>query len=368
MATSIAPAPLADPGDADGPLADGSTQDVVQRTGWGGDGAPGPGSLRMFQVGAIIQHYTKSVERFNGATNFQLPDDQALDDIEAYLLTTGRVNDVDLSQVTLNDPRAESGRLLFSGDGKCSGCHANAGANFAGDGGNRNLNTGSERLRLAEVDARDIPRDGGFGGQGLAAVNFDSDGDGFNDSYGNGTFNTPPLIEAADTAPFFHTNAFDTIEQAVAFYTTDTFADSPAGKFLQGIQLDDQQIADVGTFLRVLNAAFNLAMAEQRLSAALVIDSDGRNNRSERRISDRLLELASVELLDAREVLGRKGLDQSGHHLLRTAIHESRTNIGARNPAKRRRGIERALECAIEARQRLGTGLEFELGEGTLVF
>lgn len=374
MATSIVP-PLPDPNAPDAPLADGSTLQFMERTGWSGDGAPAPGTLRMFQVGAVIQHYTKSIDRFNGSTNFLLPNDEELDAIEAYLLTTGRTTDLDLSSIVLNEPQAEAGRLLFSGAAKCSGCHANAGANFANAGGNRNLNTGSETARIPEVDARNIPLDGGFGGQNEPSFNFDSDGDGLNDSYGNGSFNTPPLIEAADTAPFFHTNAFNTIEEAVAFYTSDVFANSPSGRFLQSIdpqgiaiQLDDQQIAEVGAFLRVLNAAFNLAMAEQRLAAALAIDEANGKGRSRRQISDRLVELASVELLDARKVLGRNGLDKFGHRLVRTAIHESRNSIGVRNSTKRRRAIERALEQTIEARQRLGTGLEFELGEGNLVF
>ena len=42
--------------------------------------------------------------------------------------------------------------------------------------------------------------------------------------------NVPPLIEAADTPPLFHNNAAATIEDAVRFYTTDTFANSPDGQ------------------------------------------------------------------------------------------------------------------------------------------
>ena len=49
-------------------------------------------------------------------------------------------------------------------------------------------------------------RDAGFGGQGLAHPNFNATGFGSLDSLGNGAFNTPSLIEAADTAPFFHNN------------------------------------------------------------------------------------------------------------------------------------------------------------------
>ena len=51
----------------------------------------------------------------------------------------------------------------------------------------------------------DIPADGGFAGQNLDQFNFDSDDGGINDSFGNCTFNIPPLVEAADTPLFFHT-------------------------------------------------------------------------------------------------------------------------------------------------------------------
>jgi len=36
------------------------------RTGWSGDGAPGDGSLRSFAVGAVIQHFTRTLNRIPG--------------------------------------------------------------------------------------------------------------------------------------------------------------------------------------------------------------------------------------------------------------------------------------------------------------
>ena len=43
------------------------------------------------------------------------------------------------------------------------------------------------------------------------------------------------LSEAADTGPFFHNNAIETIEGAVAFYNGDSFNDSPSGQFLANL-------------------------------------------------------------------------------------------------------------------------------------
>ena len=74
---------------------------------------------------------------------------------------------------------------------------------------------------------------------------------------GDGTFNTPPAIEAADTPPFFHNNAVATLEGSVAFYTTDTFNDSPAGNG-RAFVLDGAEVNAISAFLRALNALENI--------------------------------------------------------------------------------------------------------------
>ena len=86
--------------------------------------------------------------------------------------------------------------------------------------------------------------------------------DGFG-APGDGTFNTPPLVEAADTGPFFHNNSVETIEGAVAFYNGDAFNNSAAGQLLvgatgSGINLDGTQVVAVAAFLRVINALENI--------------------------------------------------------------------------------------------------------------
>jgi cytochrome c peroxidase len=44
-------------------------------------------------------------------------------------------------------------------------------------------------------------------------------------------FNTPPVVESADTAPFFHNHTVKDLESAVAFYGTPAFQ---AGTFSIG--------------------------------------------------------------------------------------------------------------------------------------
>ncbi|MEE8197073.1 MAG: hypothetical protein V3T69_07850, partial [Acidiferrobacterales bacterium] len=89
---------------------------------------------------------------------------------------------------------------------------------------------------------------------------------------GDGTFNTPPLVEAADTGPFFHNNSIETIEGAVAFYSGDAFNNSPAGQLLAGfdpnnigINLDATQIVEVAAFLRVINGLENIRVSIELL-------------------------------------------------------------------------------------------------------
>ncbi len=354
MATSIAP-----------DFTDGSTIPPLERTGWSGDGAPNSGSLRDFLTGAVIQHATLDLDRIPGQS-FTLPTEEELDLALAYQLALGRTNELDITSLSLADDDAQAGIGVFMGAGACHTCHMNAGANFLVTGLNANFNTGVENIRLPEVDLAGIPLDGGFGGQGLTTENFDTDGDGVMDAYGNGTFNTPSLVEAADTGPFFHTNAFTTLEESIAFYNLPEFANSPSGVFAT-IDLSDDEVNQIGRMLRVINTAFNIDMAIQRISAALTITAQ-RGRRSDDVQRD-LIELAIFELEDAIEVL--QEAPEPLHNFAQLAINFAMVSADQslrRGPIDRRRDMMRnAINAAERAREELGTGMEFELAEGNLM-
>jgi cytochrome c553 len=335
-----------------------------ERTGWSGDGAPNAGELRDFQSGAIFQHYPRTLARVDGSDFRQATGDE-LDRIVAFMRTVGRSNELTLAQVSLADSGAESGRVVFlSAAARCNGCHNNAGANTGG--ANRNFNTGVERARLADLDTQGIPHDGGFGGAALASPNFDSDGDGSPDSFGDGTFNTPPLIEAADTGPFFHTNAFASIEDAVAFYNSAAFNTSPAGA-IAPINLTSQQIANVGRFLRVLNVSFNADLALKRLvGTAAIVNAFGNGSLS---VQQKLLDLASAEVTDAIAVLqGASQLHANARAKLnnaRTLIDEAAAEVDV---AERLTKISLAQSRINDAKSLLGSGIVYSIGDGTLMF
>ncbi len=229
---------------------DSTTIPPDHRTGWGGDGAPGSGTLRDFTTGAVSQHFTQTLSREEGV-DYRLPTDLELDALEAFMLTLGRQEELDLPAMEFLNADVIAGKDLFLGDAKCNTCHANAGATFEdAPGENRNFDTNVEDFSNPFSDLGEpMPLDGGFGLERIWVGGF---------QFGNGTFNPPPLVEAADTAPFFHNNAALTLEDAVAFYNSDQFDASPGGLFVGGIDLDSVQVDQIAAFLRVLNALENI--------------------------------------------------------------------------------------------------------------
>jgi hypothetical protein len=191
--------------------------------------------------------------------------------------------------------------------GKCNACHFNGGANgdpdiFGPDAGNLNFDTGVEDLpdQPARMIEEDLPGDDGHG------------------IPGTGEFNTPTVVEAADTGPFFHNNAVETIEGAVSFYNGDAFNDSPAGLLIRGatgsgINLDATQVVAVAAFLRVINALENIRATEQLLNDASglgIAEIDRQTT---------LLRRAGFETEDSVQVLAGGGLHPAGAADLRRA-------------------------------------------------
>ncbi len=300
------------------------------RTGWSGDGAPGDGSLRSFATGAVTQHFTRRLDRVPGV-DFRLPTADELEALEAFQLALGRQADLKLP-LPLTGTRARNGQAIFLDDGlgRCNVCHVNAGATAnlgAGSLGNENFDTGVERF--VPVPPRPvsetIPVDGGAG-------TFPRPLGGF----GNGRFNTPSLVEAASTPPFFHNNSVATIEEAVAFYTSPEFSASSGAIDAGGpITLTPVQIEDVAAFLRVINAIESLRASDEMLDDAAAA-------RSEPALVARLVELADLAVADAARVL-----DEAALHADAVAL------LGEARTALARRSIGIAKAKLTEARDRL---------------
>lgn len=298
--------------------------------GWSGDGAPGDGSLRSFATGAVMQHFTKTTTRRKGV-DFRLPTAKELDALEAFMLSLGRQEDLVLP-LALKSEVALEGQDLFQNEGQCSSCHVNAGANNALSGsgpGNLNFNTGVENLpdQPAVLSGEFYPPDDGSG------------------TPGNGEFNTPSLLEAADTPPFFHNNSVKTIEDAIAFYNSDAFATSPGALKVNFESLDKYQVAAIGAFLRVINTLHNIREVNAMLNA--VVNNETLAGEHPKSLARR----AVFDIQDAITVLS----DGALHPAAITYLKQARvlTNKAVREPENRIMLASKAIKKMNKAKSEL---------------
>ena len=324
------------------PAQDGTTIPPNERTGWSGDGAPGTGTLREFIIGAITQHYPKTLDRM-APGDFRLPTTGELDDLEAFQKSMGRRADLDLAalQPKIKNEVAQRGLVIFNspgsvlgqsdeGAGKCFFCHLNAGgSDFFFPGQNANFNTNVEGLPSQPADLvvgpQDNPQDGGFGRTGLSPTG----------GFGNGSFNTPVLVEAADTGPFFHNNSIETIEGAVDFYNSEAFNISPGfGAAIGGIRLEATEVVAVAAFLRVINVLEN-ERSTRDLVNRMKVASNAQNKE--------LGVLALSEADDAIEVLVGGGLHRRAQKNFDQAKKNIQSAIDASTLAQRIDQLNKAL-------------------------
>lgn len=128
----------------------------TEMTGWSGDGSPG-GTLRDFATGAVIQHFTKTLNR-KPVEDFRLPNENELDALEAFQLSLGRQDDLNLTTLVLRDPQAEEGKAIFL-NGTNPGDAALGGNGSEGGRGNGRLSP--HHQRRGERSLRDRVRDRG---------------------------------------------------------------------------------------------------------------------------------------------------------------------------------------------------------------
>jgi len=278
---------------------------VKHALGWSADGSSGDGSLRSFTIDAIMQHMPKTLNREEGI-DFRLPTDDELDALEVYMLSLGRSEDLDLDNMYFSSPIVQKGRELFHskepGTGQCKGCHLNAGANSSSSLQNGNRNTGVDNMpdNLLKLVWKKAPSDGGFGGDEQNDCGWSAQ----ETCYGNNEFNMTSVVEAADTAPFFHNNSVNTIEEAVAFYNSNAFhaspganpadPDDPESVCERCIHLEPTQVTAIALFLRTINAMENIRSSN---------NLDWQAYSQKRKPRRELLKLAIAETEDAIEVL-----------------------------------------------------------------
>jgi hypothetical protein len=334
---------------------------IANAVGWSGDGAPGTGSLREFTEGAVKQHFPLTLAR-EADVDFRLPTADELDAMEAYMLSVGRQEDIVLADMNFSSPIVERGKELFdtkqnpvdpdTGEpifgqtANCNGCHENAGANSSSTKLNPTRDTGAENQpdQPARLLDPNIAVDGGFGVTPRNDCGVEKD----QPCFGDARFNSAPLIEAADTGPFFHNNSAGTIEQAISFYTGDAFNNSPgsltgSGKNRQ-IKLDASQVTAIALFLRTLNAMENIRSANEL--DAQVIELSKKSGR-------KILKLAMAETIDAIEVLEDAQFISNPEALkkLQDALELQGKAMKKSNKRKRNKLLYRAIHARDEANE-----------------
>ncbi|MBL8176105.1 MAG: hypothetical protein JNK48_15610 [Bryobacterales bacterium] len=344
----------------------GAAADTPERLGWSNDALP----LRDFAIGAIVQHMPKSLNRRAG-TDFRLPTDEELDAMAAFQLSLGRSEEFDLTRLKLFNPQAIAGQKLYLDTGNigepghknCNACHFNGGGTGAFafnpdapgftpklDGLPRgfNVSTGTNVNALPIALQLKLPRDGGFGAIPLPGGGFGNFG--FIPDVGSfpvEEFTSNSIIEAADTAPYFHNHTVATLEESIAFYgspayqAVESIGDKIAGPVPVKISDDpsDPEVQAIATFLRVLNALENIRSAVSATERArrVVRAEDARE----------IALLAREEAKDAFEVLSSGSLSRAADFTITLA----RARLVAAATALQENNLERALTSLRGARE-----------------
>jgi hypothetical protein len=331
-----------------------------ERLGWGNDGA----ALRDFALVAIAQHAPQTLGRRAGV-DFRVPTDEELDALVAYQLSLGRHEDFDLPTLELKSPLANRGKTLYLDTGNfnepgrknCNACHFNGGGTAAMTfipqtpipdlddiprGLNMTAETNVNAVPLAETLR--LPRDGGFGQTFLP--DFGSFG---NTSrvlpFGLEGFNTPPVVESADTGPFFHNHTVTDLESAVAFYGTLAFQTSIFASVVPVSISEiptDPQVQAIAAFLRVLNALENIR-------SSINVAERGRTMSSASDMRE-LASLSLAEVIDAMRVLSDGALaTQTERGLLaaRVRLLVARLALNAARHLSVPQAIDNLLDVAL---------------------
>ena len=191
-----------------------------------------------FTTGAVMQHFPLTLARVAGA-DFTLPTQPELDAMEAFQLSLFLPTNEDFTLDNfISTQQEQDGKDLFFGaTAKCSECHGGtvlSDASAGLGGGNQEFNTGVSTLAINSTTL--------FGSGPLPD---EAAGD-------SRAFSTPPLFNVANTAPFFHDNSVQTLNEAVTFYDGIEFNASPAAATVGTISLTTSDIDDIVAFLETL--------------------------------------------------------------------------------------------------------------------
>jgi hypothetical protein len=126
------------------------------------------------------------------------------------------------------------------------------------------------------------------------------------------------------------------------------------------------EIDNIGRFLRVLNATFNLAMASTRFEAGAtmlkVLGGTGFTTQT------RLFELAKVEVDDATRVVNEVPNLGAGNAALQSVSGALADLIATTTVDARTKKIDNVRSLLTTAASGFGTGMLYRIGDGAVMF
>lgn len=208
-------------------------------------------NLRTFSLGAVTQHFPRTLARSTQGTDpdFRVPTLEELAALEAFMLAQEFPRGADPDKFNLDrfitTAAQRRGRDAFFGNqAKCSRCHG--GPVLAATtvpiqgrpvGINASFNTGVTRQAINGPGGDNLPCEPADPSLGTC---------------GSREFSVPQLFNVANLTPLFHDGSAATVRDAVDFYDTRTFNDSPAGRAIGGINMPANMRRDITAFLEAL--------------------------------------------------------------------------------------------------------------------
>jgi hypothetical protein len=201
-------------------------------------------NLEDFSDGAVMQHFPKSLQRRSGV-DFRHPTREELEAMTAFMVGISKpsTNALNLDRLATTEAQKRGRAMFFGDEGKCFKCHSGPvlalsdGSLFESiSNRNDNFDTGVANLAINLPSGHDLPPE-------TSPV----------DSTGR-KFNTPSLFNVRLTAPFFHEGSAETLAEAVHFYDTPEFLNSPPGQEIGSLLAANrpEKVADMVAFLECL--------------------------------------------------------------------------------------------------------------------
>lgn len=233
----------------------------LSRTGpFGFNGAQA--DLQVFTLDAVRQHFPRTLARATEGPDpdFRMPTAEELSAMEAFQRAQEFPAGNDPNKFDLNrfvtTPAQQRGRTVFFGVGRCSFCHggtvlATTTVSILGKGigVNASFNTGVSAQGINGAGVDNLPC------EPVGACN-------------TREFSVPSLMNIKNLGPFFHDNSAATLRDAILFYSSAQFAQSPAGRNIGIIVLSSPSMDDLIAFLEGISAPGDATLPDARTSTA----------------------------------------------------------------------------------------------------